>query len=282
MEAIPCLGVLTMVRDDLLIRLIESIDYPIDKLVIFFQGSYCPKKCERIHDAIPPLLVRSVLFVESDINIGVARGWNWFLKNIPSSYWLIAGDDNFFVPSTLEQIATTMRDNSEAQQSVFMGMFMRRFTDVANDEEEVIKAGFNAYVVTRRLIEKVGMFDENIYPAYFEDNDLWHRILLSGETTGFFPESCQIVSGDAAHTGSCTLNSVPPDYREKMDQCYLRNQTYFHIKWGLPPNHYTHPFGRQDCSWNQSLFHENYHKNQDILLGHHRKAVIKLHSCKSD
>ena len=40
--------------------------------------------------------------------------------------------------------------------------------------------GFNLFSVPRATAEKVGYFDENFYPAYFEDNDYVYRCRLAG------------------------------------------------------------------------------------------------------
>lgn len=164
---IPYICVLTLVRLDLLKRLIKSIDYPVNNVVILFQG---PIKKDKIN--FTNTFVKNFIYISSDINIGVSRGWNYFFKNFPSSYWLISGDDCFFEPYTLENVAKYMSIPSSLE-NVFCGLKIKNQNNVP--------AGFNTFVVTNLLLENVGLFDENIYPAYYEDNDLWHRIQLTNQ-----------------------------------------------------------------------------------------------------
>ena len=136
----------------------------------------------------------------------------------------------------------------------------------------IVPSGFNSYIITPKIYEKVGLFDENIYPAYFEDDDLWRRIVISGEKTVTIPNA-YIFSGDDKYTESCTLNSVTAEYRNKMHQCYLRNEKYFYSKWGNNKE-YLFPFNNlENTDIKKQLYHENYHKNQEILLGHTYDAV---------
>ena len=38
---------------------------------------------------------------------------------------------------------------------------------------------WSAVVFTRRMVNKIGLFDENFYPAYYEDDDYGIRVRLS-------------------------------------------------------------------------------------------------------
>jgi hypothetical protein len=38
--------------------------------------------------------------------------------------------------------------------------------------------GFNLFGISREVIEQIGYFDENIYPAFWEDRDYLHRLQL--------------------------------------------------------------------------------------------------------
>jgi GT2 family glycosyltransferase len=253
---IPYLCVLTLVRLDLLKRLIDSIDYPVNNVVILFQGNVKRDKFNLVNT-----FVKRFIFISSNMNIGVSRGWNYFLKNFPSHYWLISGDDCFFEPSSLEHIAKFMSIPSSLE-NVFCGLKIKNRNNVPADF-------FNTFVVTKLLLEKVGLFDENIYPAYYEDTDLWHRIQLTKQKVATI-DRAYINSGDDKHTGSCTLNSVTPIYRQKMDQCYKQNEIYYKTKWNIEgTNKFKYPFNNPKFDVkNNRIPHINYFKNQKILLGH--------------
>ena len=260
---IPYLCVLTLVRLDLLKRLIDSIDYPVNNVVILFQGNVKRDKINLVNT-----FVKRFIFISSNMNIGVSRGWNYFLKNFPSHYWLISGDDCFFEPSTLEHIAKFMSIPSSLE-NVFCGLKIKNRNDVP--------AGFNTFIITKLLLQKVGLFDENIYPAYYEDSDLWHRIQLTKQKVATIDDA-YINSGDNKQTGSCTLNSVTPIYRQKMDQCYKQNEIYYKTKWNIEgTNKFKYPFNNPKFDVkNNRIPHINYFKNQKILLGHTNSPTFTI------
>ena len=144
-------------------------------------------------------------------------------------------------------------------KNVFCGLKIKNRNDVP--------AGFNTFVITKLLLQKVGLFDENIYPAYYEDSDLWHRIELTKQKVATIDDA-YIHSGDNKQTGSCTINSVHPLYRAKMNECYKRNEIYYKTKWNIDTaSQFKTPFPKFDVK-NHRIPHINYFKNQKILLGH--------------
>ena len=83
-----------------------------------------------------------------------------------------------------------------------------------------------------QLIENCGWFDENFYPAYFEDNDMFYRMHMAGlrhlldTKHGFY------------HKQSATCIDVVT--KDDWDRC----QQYYISKWGGPPGEetYIRPF----------------------------------------
>ena len=63
-EPIPYLCVLTLVRLDLLKRLIDSIDYPVNNVVILFQGEIKRDKINLVNN-----FVKNFIFISSNMNI---------------------------------------------------------------------------------------------------------------------------------------------------------------------------------------------------------------------
>jgi hypothetical protein len=130
----------------------------------------------------------------------------------------------------------------------------------------IIPAGFSTYIFTQNTIDKIGYFDENIYPAYWEDNDFHERIKRSKLPCAHI-ENALVIAGDDKFTGSCTLNSVSIEYRKKMDICYQKNEKYFYEKWGNDSTSYETPFNK-NYSIKESPVHPQFFENQNILLGH--------------
>ena len=100
---IPCLGVLVLNRGDLLMRMVDSIDHPVDKLCIIQNGAE-----PDVVDTITQLTSRknrwiNSIYVERPFrNTGVAPGWNSIIKSFPECpYWLISNNDTLFLPGDL-------------------------------------------------------------------------------------------------------------------------------------------------------------------------------------
>lgn len=261
---IPLMGVLSLVRFDLLNRLIRAIDYPVERLVVLIQGTCASKEMKNSLFGINPH-VMEVIVLEANFNIGVSRGWNYILKHFlvaPVPYAIICGDDSYFRSGALSQVAKAMA-NDDRNNNVFLDFGLERGKTT----------GFISFIITRLGLEQIGLFDENIYPAYFEDNDLWQRIVVSGARSGSLHDVV-VVHGDEKHTGSCTINSVVPEYRKKMDACYERNRAYIKEKWNIPDKAFRYPFNNPTLSLSQQVRHANYLENQKILLGHTDAPVI--------
>lgn len=254
-KSIPLIGILTLVKYDLLTRLINSIDYKVDTVVILFQGGYNNFDFTKIKNKF----VNKFIFIRSSFNIGVSRGWNYILENYLKTYCIISGDDNYFSPGTLEK--------------VYEFMIADKLNDIMFTFHLEESAQFSTFILTKKALETIGYFDENIYPAYYEDNDYRYRIMLSGNNIINIPD-VYINTGDNNNSNSCTLYGVDINYRNKIGQCFSINGNYFNTKWNNSTSIY--PFNRSDLSLKDKIQHENYFKNQNILLGHTNKAFFSI------
>lgn len=83
---------------------------------------------------------------------------------------------------------------------------------------------FSCWMVRRNFVDVVGYFDETFNPAYFEDNDMHYRILLSGN------HAKRIMSAPYYHFGSQTARVNP-----RRDLGSHRTAGIFNKKWGCTP-----------------------------------------------
>jgi GT2 family glycosyltransferase len=88
--------------------------------------------------------------------------------------------------------------------------------------------------LSRKMIERCGYFDENYYPAYFEDSDYIRRWELSGihnpmSSTHRLPK----VHAAATHQGDAL--SMKSGIKVNMEAC----RNYFIKKWGYEPRYDT-------------------------------------------
>lgn len=89
---------------------------------------------------------------------------------------------------------------------------------------------FSFYVLSKQCFRKVGKFDENFKPAYFEDNDYLERLKLNKYT----PKRSEkitylhLVQGTMKHS---------PEIKLKYNEFMQHNLDYYISKWGNPPAH---------------------------------------------
>ena len=100
---IPVLGFCTLKRFDLADRLLASIDYPVEHLVIIDNSGlgsvgYTPKK---------PDSVKHLWTLRMPFGLGLVGAWNLIIKATPyAPYWLLVNDDAYFEAGALEKIAS--------------------------------------------------------------------------------------------------------------------------------------------------------------------------------
>ena len=95
---------------------------------------------------------------------------------------------------------------------------------------------FSCFCVDHRLFERVGRFDENFDPCYFEDNDMHRRIQLAGyEGYAVTPYW---------HYRSMTRRSDPERNAFLDSGGFAASRSYYCEKWGAPDDGAI-PIGRE-------------------------------------
>lgn len=91
-------------------------------------------------------------------------------------------------------------------------------------------ADFSLFMVRPETFARHGWFDENYRPAYFEDNDMYARVILGGE-------HCRVIH-DAKFThvsgGSQTIR-LDAEMAHHVQHWFQSNADYFRRKWGRMP-----------------------------------------------
>jgi len=217
---IPVMIIPTYNRADLLARLIASIDYPIENLVII-DNSPNHKQRDAIDDALFLKghawrgYVESVHRIEHP-NAGVGGSWNEGIKLFPADWWLLVNDDIQFAPSVVEHAGDLQK--------------MHDFAAIQDLGCAYGNHGASFWAVTQLGIETVGLFDENLFPAYLEDCDWARRADLLGVKRGNCPD-INSVHGDNKLTGSCTINSDLTVQANNV-RTHGGNFSYYRAKWG--------------------------------------------------
>lgn len=192
---IPVLGFCTLKRFDLANRLLASIDYPVDHLVVVDNSgttSWTPTK---------PDLVEHLWHIRVPYGLGLVGAWNLIIKSTPyAPYWVLVNDDAWFEPGALEIVAGEV--DTEALN----------FLDIVPQ--------WSAVVFGEGMIDKVGLYDERFYPLYFDDNDLERRVDHAG-----VPK--KTIQAKVHHENSSTLNS---GFQQVNGKSYAANMRLFDEK----------------------------------------------------
>lgn len=228
---IPVLGIPTLNQPKLLRRLIESIDYPIDRLVIVQNG---PDEClpqilpkESIGDIAKVKPGRTIVITHP--NAGVAGSWNEIIKLFPAPWWMLSNDDIQFAPGDLAR----MSDFADANQDKVGHIYGNH--------------GASWFVATRYGVNEAGLWDECIMPAYLEDCDMAYRMDLLG-VKRVTVQGCSSIHGWAkdgadGSRGSNTVN-VSPEMALQNSHTHNLNFQYYFKKWGglNGQEKFQHPF----------------------------------------
>tara|TARA_R110002167_G_scaffold331293_1_gene537997 strand:+ start:368 stop:1090 length:723 start_codon:yes stop_codon:yes gene_type:complete len=202
---IPCVGFLTFNNPHLGVRLLQSLDAEIDHLVIINNGPYsheCWKEGAKGK--------AKKVSVHTQDNSGVAAGWNMIIKDAPgAAYWMILNDDVVLGEGDLEKLDKECK-KADPEVSIYM--------------PEHVCLGMMGLM--RNTIKKVGLFDENYYPAYLEDCDFNRRTALSGL------RHQQLKGFKCIHEGSASNNKDPIFAKLCGVACIDALRPYHVKKWG--------------------------------------------------
>lgn len=90
-------------------------------------------------------------------------------------------------------------------------------------------SGFSFFCISKELFEKVGDFDENFKPAYFEDDDYLERMLEKNYWPTRMPLQYLHITQGTIKYGS-EVSRLYPEFMQK-------NLEYYKYKYGVPPRH---------------------------------------------
>lgn len=165
-------------------------------------------------DYLTPLLEEyPVTYWKQSRNIGVAPAWNKFMA-LGIDYTVIANDDVFVHPYTLEYLVDAANNNS--REVFFCGS-----SSSGN--------AYSLFLLKQRGYKLIGRFDESFKFAYYEDNDHKYRMDLLGFSV--------VMLADATydHIGSATLKHYSPERMNQHHRDFIANQRYYIDKWGGMP-----------------------------------------------
>lgn len=209
--SIPVIGIPIVNGSSWLQRLLDSIDYPVDEVFVINNSSN-----QVITDEIDFICNKSYEFIKKinltnlPHNIGVASSWNLIIKcYLYAPFWVISNHDVCFTPGFLEKMMSY----------------------VNNDDIIGVIGSWDCFLIKDCAIQKCGLFDENFYPAYFEDSDYEMRMMREGISR--VPIDYSYYHGEDVYstTGSQTWRT-DLTLKPKLDYSRECNQYYIAEKWG--------------------------------------------------
>ena len=192
---IPVLGFLTYSRFDLAQRLLDSIDYPVEHLVIVDNSG------KREFAPVKPDHVKNLWLIQVPHGLGFGSGLNLIVKATPfASYWVLLNDDSVLAPGALKKIS----EQVDTQAINFLSIMPK----------------WSGFVLGEGAVLKAGLFDERFHPIYFEDNDYERRLMQAGVKANFIYAALD-------HDNSSTLNS---GFHDKNETSFIANKDLFTSK----------------------------------------------------
>ena len=144
-------------RMDLLERCVNSIDCDIENLIIINNGK------EDIVD-FKNIYIKNIYILNMPTNLGVATSWNLGIKSTPcSDGWILLNSDAWFNAGALKVYLETLR-----------------LDHIQVVSEQITTPSWCCAWIGANVVEKIGLFCEGFYPAYFEDWDYERRAKAAG------------------------------------------------------------------------------------------------------
>lgn len=222
--SIPVIGAPIVNNPYWIHRLVMSVDYPVDNFVIINNNGRgeIDEELDRIAKSTHNF-IKKIKVCHMPANIGCCGAWNLIIKcYMMSPYWIIVNDDVSFGRGLLKEMAETVEKDPE------VGMV---HAHPGNFE----LGSWDMFLIRDHVIETLGLFDENTYPAYCEDIDYIMKILNS--------QIKRVLSleGNYHHgngnkneynqEGSQTKKSSE-ELKEILDHSNVLNCDYMKKKWG--------------------------------------------------
>lgn len=206
------------------------------------------------------LNIDTIEIIIAEYNMGVARGWNKLMDYVrvehgDDAWCLVVNDDIEFHQNTIEKFGQIIRGDFDGFSISPVDDFHAKNPVICGDIGSV--NAFSMFAVNpKTLYTTVGYFDETLYPAYMDDNDMKYRLDLRNiELYRISGATCEHNEG-----GSATLKSYSVEEENLHHHQFRRNQFYYYMKWGGLPGEevFKHPFNNQDIMAVMQEVHKRY------------------------
>ncbi len=214
-------------------RLFSSTELDMDKHDItfyLFQHSVIPETVQMCQELVES---HQTNLYDYGTNRGLSVSWNEGLIDAFGSgndVVIIANDDIQFSPGDIDKLVRKAAANQHNYMVSVAGYH-------AGNGSWEPSHGYSCFAVNPITLEKIGMFDQNIFPIYMEDCDHHRRATL----LGLVETNCD--DTEVRHEGSMAINT---DQRLAVQNLVTqrKNGEYYVRKWGGINERevFTHPF----------------------------------------
>lgn len=166
-------------------------------------------------------------------NLGVSKAWNqilnWGISHDDCEIIYILNNDIVLHPECLQLMTeSVLIGGKEGISGLNIGNLPSMLNTFTRCDESVRYSpavNFSCFGLTPLTVKRVGLFDEGFKMAYFEDNDMHHRMNLEG-----IESSCDQWAA-FTHYGSRSIKEGGVQH----EPYFTQNKEYFQLKWGRLP-----------------------------------------------
>mmetsp|Transcript_2949 Transcript_2949/g.3110 ORF Transcript_2949/g.3110 Transcript_2949/m.3110 type:complete len:395 (+) Transcript_2949:79-1263(+) len=261
-NCIPTIGT-AVVSDpnEYLPRVLLSIDFCVNEVILYHGYNMNLTSYGNILEE-NKFVERYQIVEDSRYLFGVSEGWNAILRISEKSNhpWLImVAFDIIFPEGELQRLNSLYRSGYNSHNGNIFA-----YVNYVNFDTKL--AAYNTFLMSQEVVSRVGYFDENFFPAFYEDNDWSVRLRLAGVVITTFTE-IKLWHGDLPkHNNSSGskdyfsgtrlfINTMP--YWDQVSRKGIQlNNHYFQRKWNCSYTHgisintsdcrFTTPFGKPE------------------------------------
>lgn len=185
------------------------------------------RKFEQEHD--------NVKVIYNCENLGYSKGCNQGIKVAKGDIIGLLNNDILFSSDWLKHIEDFFEKEPDAgfvsphmiERSIYSRQKFKKITKKPINKlayDTSIKPSFSCVFSKKQLFDKIGLFDENFTPAYFEDDDICWRAIFA------YYKNYELKNVYFYHLGSLTGKSL-----SNLNQLFKRNQEYYFQKYADKP-----------------------------------------------
>jgi hypothetical protein len=239
-DKIPLINVFNRAGTNFLERFVRSIDYPTDTLMIVQDSLEDTRLLSLIralrNDPSVRQYIGNIRHVVNINNTGCAQAWNTVIRLYPGEpFYIYSANDILLPPGGLKTFYNIVRQSQKEDPNLGL-LSTHTYYGIRKKgmkSEKIIKTQFNAmfWAYTRQGVLRAGLYDENFFPGYYEDDEIIFRNFVSGMSSKCMPE---VMVTHGYPSGYYRTGTMLEDRKNLFANEVKRstNKAYMETKWG--------------------------------------------------